>query len=334
MEEVKDYKNEIANTRVGCLGSSDGKMLSQIAALGTIPKSAYKRLAVVKGLIPQVEIPKNAAIQAGDDLEMIVYSHLKAQDPRYESNPLWVSEKYSTKNCKLISHPDLVLQDEASKVLNVYEVKTTKYTFEQTRQTYEYQLFIHNLLAKEHAKKLGSDWKVKVFLVHYSTDGLDLENGIEFDPSRLTVHQVYFSTMYFDVMRGMNIVNTFLENFTEFYEQEEVDANLLPANVQTQFSEVAQFLREIKEREAKVDAFKAKLYDFLSERGIKKVSCDDFSFAVVAPTQQISVDYKALFTQEIEAKKPRVAKKLKEKYKKTTNKKGYVLIHVNNDDKS
>lgn len=331
-QEVKDYKQDVAATRVGCLGSSDGKMLSQIAALGTIPKSAYKRLAVVKGLIPQVEIPKNAAIQAGDDLEMIVYSHLKAQDPRYESNPLWVSEKYSTKNCKLISHPDLVLQDDASKVLNVYEVKTTKYTFEQTRQNYESQLFIHNLLATERAKKLGSDWKVKVFLVHYSTDGLDLENGIEFDPSRLTVHQVYFSTMYFDVMRGMNLVNTFLENFTEFYEQEEVDANLLPANVQTQFSEVAQFLREIKEREAKVDAFKAKLYDFLSERGIKKVSCDDFSFAVVAPTQQISVDYKALFTQEIEAKKPRVAKRLKEKYKKTTNKKGYVVIKTGNNN--
>ena len=64
------------------------------------------------------------------------------------------------------------------------------------------------------------------------------------------------------------------------------------------------------------------------------MACDDFSFAVVAPTQQISVDYKALFTQEIEAKKPRVAKQLKEKYKKTTNKKGFVLIHVNNDNKS
>ena len=130
----------------------------------------------------------------------------------------------------------------------------------------------------------------------------------------------------------MDIIDTFLENFTEFYEQEEVDANLLPANVQSQFSEVAQFLREIKEREAKVDAFKAKLYGFLSERGIKKVSCDDFSFTVVAPTQQISVDYKALFTQEIEAKKPRVAKQLKEKYKKTTNKKGYVVIKIGNNN--
>ena len=93
------------------------------------------------------------------------------------------------------------------------------------------------------------------------------------------------------------------------------------------------FLREIKEREAKVDAFKAKLYDFLSERGIKKVSCDDFSFTVVAPTQQVSVDYKNLFTQEIEAKRPRVARQLKEKYKKTTNKKGYVIIKTNDNNK-
>jgi hypothetical protein len=136
----------------------------------------------------------------------------------------------------------------------------------------------------------------------------------------------------YHLAEAMDIIDTFLEDFNEYYEQEEVDANLLAANVQTQFSEVAQFLREIKEREAKVDAFKAKLYDFLSERGIKKVSCDDFSFTVVAPTQQISVDYKTLFTQEIEAKKPRVAKQLKEKYKKTTNKRGFVTIKTRDNN--
>jgi hypothetical protein len=190
------------------------------------------------------------------------------------------------------------------------------------------------VIANEIAKKLGG-YKVRLFLVHYSTEGMNLEEGFEFDPSRLTVKQLRnmekLSKSY-RIGEAMDIIDTFLGNFNEYYEQEEVDANLLPANVQTQFSEVAQFLREIKEREAKVDAFKAKLYDFLSERGIKKVSCDDFSFTVVAPTQQISVDYKALFTQEIEAKKPRVAKHLKEKYKKTTNKKGYVVIKTGNNN--
>lgn len=332
---MEDYKNEIANTRKGCLGGSDGKMLAQIAALGYVPKSAFKRLAVCKGLIEQEDIPRTAAIVAGDKIEMAIYDHLTKKDPRYESNPLWVSEKYSTKNVKLIAHPDIVLKDEARKTLFVYEVKTTKYNINDTRTTYKSQLFIENTLAHEIISKLGSGWSVKLFLVHYSTDGLDLNDGIEFDPTRMTLKEVSFrSSALFDIKAAMELVDTFLETFTEYYDGDDVDADMLPVAVKSQFDDVAAMLVEIKEREAKVDAFKAKLYDFLSERGIKKVSCNDFSFAVVAPTQQISVDYKALFTQEIEAKKPRVAKRLKDKYKKTTNKKGYVLIHVNNDDKS
>ena len=188
-------------------------------------------------------------------------------------------------------------------------------------------------MAQERAKELGG-YKVKLVFCVYNTDGVDYENH-EFDPSRLmvkTLRGMEKISKSYRLAEAMDIIDNFLETFTEFYEQEEVDANLLPANVQSQFSEVAQFLREIKEREDKVAAFKTKLYDFLSERGIRKVACDDFSFTVVAPTQQISVDYKALFTQEIEAKKPRVAKQLKEKYKKTTNKKGYVVIKTGNNN--
>lgn len=332
--EQQDYKNEIRSSRCGALGSSDGKLIISVAESGVIPKSAYKRLAVCKGLIEQEDIPYTAAVRAGDELEMLVFEHLKANDDRYQSNPCWVSKKYSRKNVKLLTHPDIVLQDDENKILNVYEVKCTKFTFEQTKDTYKAQLIIHWVIANEIVKELGG-YKVRLSLVHYSTEGMNLEDGFEFDPSRLTVktlRNMEKLSKSYHLTEAMDIIDTFLENFTEFYEQEEVDANLLPANVQSQFSEVAQFLREIKEREAKVDAFKAKLYGFLSERGIKKVSCDDFSFTVVAPTQQISVDYKALFTQEIEAKKPRVAKQLKEKYKKTTNKKGYVVIKIGNNN--
>jgi hypothetical protein len=328
MEEVKDYKNEIRSSRCGALGSSDGKLIISVAESGIIPKSAYKRLAVCKGLIEQEDIPYTAAVRAGDELEMLVFEHLKANDDRYQSNPCWVSKKYSRKNVKLLTHPDIVLQDDENKVLNVYEVKCTKFTFEQTKDTYKAQLIIHWVIANEIAKELGG-YKVRLYLVHYSTEGIDLKNGFEFDPSHLTVktlRNMEKLSKSYNLAEAMDIIDTFLENFTEFYEQDEIDANLLPVNVQSQFSEVAQFLREIKEREDKVAAFKTKLYDFLSERGIRKVACDDFSFTVIAPTQQISVDYKALFAQEIEANKPRVAKQLKEKYKKTTNKKGYVVI--------
>ena len=42
------------------------------------------------------------------------------------------------------------------------------------------------ILANEIAKELGG-YKVRLSLVHYSTEGMNLEDGFEFDPSRLTV---------------------------------------------------------------------------------------------------------------------------------------------------
>lgn len=327
MEELKDYKQEITQTRVGCLGSSDGRMLAQIATLGKVPKSAYKRLAVCKGLIPQEEIPTSAAMKAGDDLEMMVYEHLTRKDPRYESNPLWVSDKYSRKNVKLISHPDIVKRDDARKMLFVYEVKTTKFSFEDTRDEYKTQLYIHYILGKELAEKYGKGWGVKVFLVHYSTTGLDLENGIEFDVSRLTIKEISFNAQVFSVNRAMDVVDEFLEGFNEYYEGDDIDADLLPAKIKEEFDLVAATLVEIKEREDMVDAFKKKLYQFMVDHDIKSIKNSSFSIARVDPTEIRSFDAKR-YIEVLKKEHPRKAKKIIDEYTKVTNRKGYATIRV------
>ena len=320
---MNEAKQEIIATRTGCLGGSDARLIQSIAEAGKIPQSAMKRLAICKGLAEQPQFT-NPAIEFGNYVESMVFESLHSQDEHWQSNPCLVSTKYSRPNCKVIDHVDFFLQDDEKKVLVLGECKATRSTYEQTYDEYRWQLLHHYLMGCERAKDLGG-YKVKVMLCHYLTDGIDLTQPFEFDPSRLTVK----------TLRNMEKLSKsyHISEATEYYEQDEIDANLLPANVQSQFSEVAQFLKEIKEREVKIDAFKAKLYDFLSERGIKKVACDDFSFTVVAPTQQVSVDYKNLFTQEIEAKRPRVARQLKEKYKKTVNKKGYVIIKTNDNNK-
>lgn len=322
---MENYKEDIANTRKGCLGSSDGRILAQIASLGEVPKSAYKRMAVVKGLIPQEEIPHTAAIQAGDDLEMIVYEHLNAKDPRYISNPLWVSEKYSKPNVKLISHPDIVFVNEETKTINIFEVKTTKYDFNTTRQTYSAQLFIHFIIGKEKALELGRDWNVRLFLAHYSTDGLDLTNGVEFDAQRLTVKRVQFTSSLFDADKAMNIVNDFLETFTEYYEGDEVNADMLPEPVRNKMMEVATILNEIKEREQKVEDFKQKLYAFMELHDIKNIKNDFFSITAVAPTESKSFDHKR-YIEDLKKQYPRKAKKIIAEYTKTTKRKGYATI--------
>ena len=324
---MEDYKNEIQQTRKGCLGSSDGRILAQIASLGEVPKSAYKRMAVVKGLIPQEEIPRTAAIQAGDDLEMIVYEHLNANDPRYESNPLWESKKYSKPNVKLISHPDIVFVNEETKTINIFEVKTTKYDFNTTRQTYSAQLFIHFIIGKEKALELGRDWNVRLFLAHYSTDGLDLTNGVEFDIQRLTVKRVQFTSAFFDVDKAMNIVNDFVSTFNEYYDGEEINADLLPEKVKNQMVEVANMLTEIKEREERIDAFKTKLYVFMEMHNLKSIKNDYFSIVRTDPTESKTFDHKR-YIEDLKKQFPRKALKIIEQYTKTTKRKGFCTIKV------
>lgn len=330
---MEDYKDNIRNTRCGALGSSDGKLIISVAESGIIPKSAYKRLAVCKGLIEQKDIPYTAAVRAGDELEMLVFEHLKANDDRYQSNPCWVSKKYSRKNVNLLTHPDIVLQDDENKILYVYEVKCTKFTFEHTKDTYKAQLIIHWVIANEIAKKLGG-YKVKLALVHYSTDGMNLEDGFDFDPSRLTVktlRNMEKLSKSYHIAEAMDLIDTFLENFTEYYE-DEVDGNLLPEKVKTEFNQVTTFLTEIKEREKKVEDFKKKLCSFMQEKGVKAIKTDAWAITLINESESVSVDYKAIFANEIEAKKPRVANKLKKQYKKVTKKKAYVMIKTKDNN--
>lgn len=329
---MNDYKSDIINTRTGALGSSDGKMLLQIAESGEVPKSAHKRLAVCKGLIPQTEIPKTDAVRIGDEMENVIFNMLHRENCEYISNPCWVSEKYSRENVKLLTHPDIVLVDEKKKVIYIYEVKTTKYSVEQTKKTYLAQLFIHYSIGMEMAKARGEKWTVRLFLVHYSTKDLDLSDTIEFDNDRLTIKKITFKTPLFDIAKAMDTINEFLETYDNYYEGDEISGEYLPEKVKTEFDQVTTFLTEIKERKKKVEDFKKKLTEFMISKGIKGIKTDAWAITLVNETESVSVDYKAIFANEIEAKKPRVANKLKKQYKKVTKKTAYVMIKTKDNN--
>ena len=328
--ETKDYKQEIINTRKGCLGSSDGRMIAQIATMGYVPKSAYDRLATLKGLKEPKDGFKTNAMIFGDIIENTIYDQLKSSTNKdYQSNPLWESEKYSGRFFKLISHPDIVLADADSKTLFVYEVKTTKDTWKATRDSYKAQLYIHTILAKELREE---GWKVRVMLVTYDTNGLDLDNpyGIEFDSDRMTISEVRFPAPPFNIRKAITIIDDFLKDFNEYYGSDDVDADLLPVNVKNEFDKITTILSEIKEREAQVDDFKQRLYNFMVEKDIKSVKNDSFSITRVDPTESKSVDYKSFF-EEYEQKYPRKARKAKEQYAKITKRKGYSKITIKNE---
>lgn len=323
---MENYKDEIISTRVGCLGSSDGKLLRQVAELGYVPKSAYERLSIVKGLKESDNVT-TVAMRAGDKMEQAIFAHLSVSGKKYMSNPLWESKKYSVKNCRLISHPDIVLEDEESCTMMVYEVKTTKFDVDDTYSNYEAQLFIHWLLAVERAKKLGRKWRVRLFLVHYSTENLDVSENMDFDPERLTVKEAHFKSPLFDIKKAMSTVNDFLESFTGYEKGEEVDADLMPMEVRKQFDVIEGILLEIKEREKRVGEFKKKLYDFLVEKGIKNIKAFSYTISRIDPTELVTIDYKAFF-DDYKKKHPKNAAKAEKEYRKVTKKKGFAMFKL------
>lgn len=334
MENEFEYKQDILNTRVGCLGSSDAKLLAQVSNSGAIPQGAKKRLAIVKGLVEPQDGFKTRAMRCGDIIENLIYQNLSyGAEEKYQSNPLWVSKKYSRKNVKLISHPDIVYVDDYNNTVNVYEVKTTQETFEATRAEYYAQLFVHNLIAIE----LYPTYKISVSLVHYSTKGMDLQNMTDedivdsFDPTRITTRKCKFSGLNFDVHFAMDRIDQYLEKLDCYFEGDEVDADLLPANVKEQFDKVAMILTEIKERETKVDEFKTKLYDFLVDKGIKSIRNDEFTITRVDPSESHTFDSKK-FLDDYAVKYPRKVKKLIKEFDKCTKRKGYAKITVKKED--
>jgi hypothetical protein len=331
MEEL-DYKQDIRNTRLGSLGGSDGNLLAQVANLGHVPNSARKRLAVMKGLIEKEDITTRV-MRYGDFIEQSIYSHLQEIDSRYQSNPLWVSDKYSKDGVRLICHPDFVLFDDAKKVLKVYECKATKFNPQQTRGTYLNQLFIEWTLANEIVKANGDGWKVEMYLCHYDTSNVNIDDEFVFDPDKLSIHRLRIPRNLFDIDKAMTIISEFASTFDYYTEDEEIDSVYLPEKVKAEFDMVTGILAEIKERETKVNEFKRKLYDFMLDKNIKGIRSEEWSITRVDASESKSFDGKK-YLADLKSLHPRKAKKIEEKYTKTVARGGYVKILVRKDNKS
>lgn len=324
---MQDHKEDVISTRKGCLGGSDARLIQGIAELGDVPKSAIKRMAICKGLLEPQQFT-TSAIEMGNYIEEMVYNSLYSQDTRWQSNPCLVSEKYSRPNCKVIDHVDLYLQDDEKRVITIGECKATRLTYAQTYDEYKWQLFHHYLLGCEQAKKLGG-YKVKVLLCHYLTDGIDLTQPFEFDPSRLTVKQLRglerLSKSYrLDI--AMDIIDAYLETMTDYYE-EEISGDYLPEKVKLEFDTITTFLEEIKERESKVNDFKKRLTQFMLQKGIKSIKNDSWSITLVEASESIQFDAKA-FISDMQEKHPRKAQKLLKTFEKRVNRTPYVTIKI------
>lgn len=313
-----DYKNDIINSRIGSLGSSDGKVLAAIAKNGCVQRGQVERLAIAKGLYERPNIT-NIAMQYGDFIENMIYDSLVQVDERWESNKCFRSQKYGREGLGLLVHIDFSLFDESrdKPLLLWVECKATTTDIEQTYKDYKEQLYVEYVLGKELAEQLGADFKLE--LCHYDASVMfedESQLQFAFDPDKISRKKVIFKKPVFDIASGMDIAAQYVSEMTE-YKREEIDWDYLPAEVQEQMKQVNNILVSIKEKQDSIEEFKSRFYDFLCKNEIKSVKTPYFTISRVDESVSIQFD-KVRFTAE----HPELAAK----YQRTVKKKGYVLI--------
>lgn len=313
-----DYKNDIINSRIGSLGSSDGKVLAAIAKNGCVQRGQVERLAIAKGLYKRPNIT-NLAMQYGDFIENMIYDSLVQVDERWESNKCFRSQKYGREGLGLLVHIDFSLFDDSrdKPLLLWVECKATTTDIEQTYKDYKEQLYVEYVLGKELAEQLGADFKLE--LCHYDASVMfedEFQLQFAFDPDKISRKKVIFKKPVFDISSGMDIAAQYVSEMTE-YKREEIDWDYLPAEVQEQMKQVNNILVSIKEKQDSIEEFKSRFYDFLCKNEIKSVKTPYFTISRVDESVSIQFD-KVRFTAE----HPELAAK----YQRAVKKKGYVLI--------
>lgn len=313
-----DYKNDIINSRIGSLGSSDGKVLAAIAKNGCVQRGQVERLAIAKGLYERPNIT-NIAMQYGDFIENMIYDSLVQVDERWESNKCFRSQKYGREGLGLLVHIDFSLFDESrdKPLLLWVECKATTTDIEQTYKDYKEQLYIEYMLGKELAEQLGADFKLE--LCHYDASVMfedEFQLQFAFDPDKISRKKVIFKKPVFDISSGMDIAAQYVSEMTE-YKREEIDWDYLPAEVQEQMKQVNNILVSIKEKQDSIEEFKSRFYDFLCKNEVKSIKTPYFTISRVDESVSIQFD-KVRFTAE----HPELAAK----YQRAVKKKGYVLI--------
>lgn len=313
-----DYKNDIINSRIGSLGSSDGKVLAAIAKNGCVQRGQVERLAIAKGLYERPNIT-NLAMQYGDFIENMIYDSLVQVDERWESNKCFRSQKYGREGLGLLVHIDFSLFDDSrdKPLLLWVECKATTTDIEQTYKDYKEQLYIEYVLGKELAEQLGADFKLE--LCHYDASVMfedESQLQFAFDPDKISRKKVVFKKPVFDISFGMDIASKYVSEMTE-YKREEIDWDYLPAEVQEQMKQVNNILVSIKEKQDSIEEFKSRFYDFLCKNEVKSIKTPYFTISRVDESVSIQFD-KVRFTAE----HPELAAK----YQRAVKKKGYVLI--------
>lgn len=284
-----EHKQEIINTRVGGLGSSDAKMVVGIAERGTLNYADKERIAVMLGLAEKRQITSKA-IELGNIIEDAVFEVFKTQfgesiasNPRYTMDIPSITFRVSNHIDFEISTPDELIW---------IEHKSTIHGINQSLESYKHQLAWHTMLGQDKAQAEGK--KFKLLLSHYDTNEFD---GV-FEADKLSIVEVAPNTHLIDkICKGLLIINEQIPTFEWQPNEGILHASSLPAEINDKCEMMAEHLRKIKEMTEQVDTFKAKMCELMVANNVKSIVTDAFTITLVEQSVSTTFD-KSKFAKE------------------------------------
>lgn len=282
---MNDYKQEIEQTRIGALGSSDAALVYHIAEVGfdNISDTERYRLAVLTGQAERVDY-KTAAMALGDTIEGVIYDIIRKNYPQAKSNPLHeVPEMARFYGVGIINHIDVEVEEDSR--VRWYEIKASKFDTNEVYAKYYAQLQWHYMMMD----KITADGiDKKLYLVHYKTDVTE-----QFDAQNLTVQEVerdeeFISQFY----AGLMILREKLPAFV-YTKGEEMPIRIVDdERVQALRSAAETAIAKVKVLERQIADFKAALCEYMVANNIKKIVADDYSVTLTAASVAKTFDSK------------------------------------------
>jgi hypothetical protein len=283
-----EHKQEIINTRVGGLGSSDAKMVVAIGERGTLNYADKERIAVMLGLAEKRQITSKA-IELGNIIEDATFEVLKAQfGENIVSNPRYTMDL--NLDYRVSNHIDFEISTDNTLIW--IEHKSTIHGINQAIEDYKYQLAWHAMLGEDKALKEGKQFKL--MLSHYDTNDFDGE----FNADKLSIVAVPANKHYIDkIEKGLLIINEALPTFEWQPNEGILHASALPQEINDKCEMMAGHLRKIKEMTEQVDTFKQRMCELMTANNVKSIVTDAFTITLVEQSVSTTFD-KAKFTKE------------------------------------
>lgn len=284
-----EHKQEIINTRVGGLGSSDAKMVVGIAERGTLNYADKERIAVMLGLAEKRQITSKA-IELGNVIEDAVFEVFQRDfRSNITSNPRYTMDNPSL-SFRVSNHIDFEINTPDELIW--IEHKSTIHGINQALDSYKYQLAWHAMLGQDKAQAEGK--KFKLLLSHYDTNEFD---GV-FEADKLSIVEVAPNAHLIDkICKGLLIINEQIPTFEWQPNEGILHISSLPTEINDKCEMMADHLRKIKEMTEQVDTFKARMCELMTANNVKSIVTDAFTITLVEQSVSTTFD-KSKFAKE------------------------------------